>query len=53
MSLWTGFEVSNAQARLSVTLFTLPEDPDVELSALCQHHVYLHAVMLPTMMIMD
>ena len=41
MSLGVGFEVSNAQARPSVTLFLLPEDPDVELSAPLQHHVCL------------
>jgi hypothetical protein len=29
MSLGIGFEVSNAQARPSVTLFLLPVDPDI------------------------
>jgi hypothetical protein len=33
MSLGVGFEVSEAQARPNVTLFLLPADPDVELSA--------------------
>ena len=34
MSLGIGFEVSNVQARHSVTLYMLPEDLDVELYAL-------------------
>jgi hypothetical protein len=33
MLLGVGFGVSNAQARSSVTLFLLPANPDVELSA--------------------
>jgi hypothetical protein len=33
MSLWVGFEVSNAQAKPSVSLFLLSADQDVELSA--------------------
>jgi hypothetical protein len=35
MSLEAGFEVSDAQAMPSVTLFLLPANPDVELSATC------------------
>jgi hypothetical protein len=34
MSPGVGFEVSEAQARPSVTLFLLPADPDVGLSAI-------------------
>jgi hypothetical protein len=48
------FEISKALAMSSVALFLLPEDLDRELPAtLLQHHVCLHAAMLPTMMIMD
>jgi hypothetical protein len=34
-------------------LFLMLVDQDVELSALLQHYVCLHAAMVPTMMIMD
>jgi hypothetical protein len=48
MLLRVGFEVSNAQAKPSVSLFLLLEDLDVELSAL-HHHVFntMFACMLP------
>jgi hypothetical protein len=40
--------------RFSGILFLVPEDPDVEFSGfILQHHVYLHALMLLGMMIMD
>ena len=48
-----GFEVSEAQARPSVTLFLLPANPDVELSATFPALYLPHDAMLPTMMIMD
>jgi hypothetical protein len=44
-----GSEVSEAQGRSSVPLFLLLSDPDVELSSPFQHHVCLHAAMLPLM----
>jgi hypothetical protein len=48
------FEVSNAQTQPSLhTLFLLPAGPDVEFSATLQHHVCLHATILPTMMTVD
>jgi hypothetical protein len=48
-----GFRVSNARARPSGFLFLLPVDKDVELLATLQHHVCLHATVLPAMMIID
>ena len=42
-----GLEVSEAQARPSVSLFLLLSDPDVELSATLQHHVCRCATMFP------
>lgn len=49
-----GFGVSNAQTRPSVSLFMLPVDPDVELSAPLQYHIsYLLAAVLPTRLITD
>ena len=50
-----GFEVSYAQARPSAahSLLLLPADQDVELSTPFSAPFLLHAVMLPTMMIMD
>ena len=53
--LWAGSEVSDAQARPSVTLFLLPTHLDVELSAQLrlELHVCLRAAMLPVMRIMD
>jgi hypothetical protein len=47
------FEISEAQARPRVSLFLLPMDPDVDLSAPLQHHVYLHVAMFPSGMSMD
>lgn len=49
MLLGVDFRVSNAQTRPSVPLFLLPVDADVELSTTLQHHVCLHAAVLPTM----
>jgi hypothetical protein len=53
VSVGVGFEVSYAQAIPSVahSLFLVPVDQDLEL--FLQHHVYLDAAMLPTLMIMD
>jgi len=48
VSLWVDFEVSEAQARPSVS-HSLPVNPDVELSALLQHHVYQQVAILATM----
>ena len=48
-----GFDVSKAQATLSVSLFLLPRDLNGELSATLQRHVCMHATMLPAMMTMD
>ena len=50
-----GLKVSYVQATpiVEVSLFLLPSDPDVELSATLQHHVCLHATMLPAMMTMN
>jgi hypothetical protein len=50
-----GFEVSEAQARPSISVFPMPadSDPDVELSATLQSHVCLHATMLPAMLTID
>lgn len=45
-SLDVGFEASSAQARTSDSLFLLPVDPDIELSATVQHHVFLCATVL-------
>ena len=50
--LGAGFEIFETQARLCVSVFLLPADPDVELSALSPAPC-LHAAMLPTVMIMD
>lgn len=38
---------------LWLSLFLLPVDPSVELSANSQHHVCMHAAILPTMVTMD
>jgi hypothetical protein len=53
VSLEAGFGVSGAQARpsASLSLFLLPVDTDVEISAPLQYHVYMSAAMLPAMMI--
>jgi hypothetical protein len=59
MSLWRwDFEVSYdpgiSPGLLPKTVISwLSSDQDVENSQLYQHHVCLHAVMLPAMMIMD
>lgn len=49
MSLEMRSEFSDAQGRPSVSLFLMPEDPDIELTALPQHHAWLHAAMFPAM----
>lgn len=36
-----GFDVSKAQMRPNSSLFLIPVDTDVELSALFQYHVYV------------
>lgn len=36
----------------SASLFLVPEDPDVDFRTL-QYHVYINAIMLPAMLIMD
>lgn len=48
-SLWVGFEVSDARVRPSGSLFLLCMDPVLELSVALQHHICLHATLLPTM----
>jgi hypothetical protein len=55
ISLGLGFEISKAQASPSMSLFLLPVDLDVKLSATypATYHVYLHAAMLPPLMRMD
>ena len=53
MSLGMVFEVSDAQARPNVSLFLLPEDPDIKLSALPPAPCLLLATMFSAMMIMD
>ena len=53
MSLRVGFVALKVQARPNVSLFLLPVDMHVELLAPLKHHVYLHATMLPSMMIID
>ena len=40
-------------ASVSQSCFLLPANLDVEFLATLQHHVCLHAVMLPAIMIMD
>ena len=53
MSLGMGFESSDAQAKLVAhTLFLLPADQDVELSAFSPAPC-LCVTMLPTMVILD
>ena len=49
-----GFEVLEVQAkpRVSLPLFLLPADPDVEFSATLQYYVCLHAAMFLTVMTM-
>ena len=47
-----GFEVSDGEGMPSGS-FPFPADPDVEFSAPLQHHVSLHAAMIPTMLIMN
>ena len=54
MSLGVGLEVSNAQARTGVTLCACCLRIQTGNSVLLlQHHVCLHAAILPTMMIVD
>jgi hypothetical protein len=49
-----GFVVSYAQARPSVAVsFSCLRSKMENAQLLLQHHVYLHAAMLSTMMIMD
>jgi hypothetical protein len=48
-----GFEVSEVQDKPSGSLFLLPEDPDVGLSATSPAAYLPTATMLPTMMTMD
>lgn len=53
VSRGVSFGVLNAQARPSVSLFLLPDNPDVELSVSLQHHKCLHTTMFLAVIIMD